>query len=217
MNLLTMGSLEVSKSILIVESETDKFFIQEVIKNINLQEIESLETVCAIDDFECLGGISKLEQKLKEVARDIKKRDISKVGIIFDADKKGVEERKSEIDIIVNKVFSDEDDVTFHKYIINVSGYGELETVLKLIKNKDSTYANCLDAWRECLSENNKIISDKAFDKFWVQLYQRYDHCTKQEQKQAGKKCNNEVSLQKPIWDYNHTALDELKQFLKSF
>jgi len=212
-----MGSLEVSKNILIVESETDKFFIQALINHVNIQKIESLEAVCAIDDFECLGGIGKLEQKLKEVARDIKKRDISKVGIIFDADKKGVQEREAQIDTIVNKVFSDEDDVTSHKYIMNVRGYGELETVLKLIKSEDSTYADCLEVWRECLIEKDKTISDKDFDKLWVQHYQRFDQCTKQEQKQAGKKCNNEVSLVKPIWDFDHPVLDDLKQFLKSF
>ncbi len=216
MNLLTMGSLEVSKSILIVESETDKFFIQEVIKNINIQEIESLEAVCTIDDFECLQGMGQLKHKLSEIKREIKKQNLNTIGIIFDADLKGVEARTVEIKTIVDEILNDEE-IIVKIHILNIDGKGELETVLKTIKSEDSTYADCLDAWRECLDEKGKDISDKEFDKLWVQQYQRYDHCSKKEQKQAGKKCNNEASLQKNIWDFNHSALDDLKRFLKSF
>jgi hypothetical protein len=50
-----------------------------------------------------------------------------------------------------------------------------------------------------------------------VQVYQRYDCCTNQEQKQAGRKCNNEASLKnKSIYDYDRDIpeLNELKAFL---
>ena len=66
-------------------------------------------------------------------------------------------------------------DVDFICYIINVNGYGELETVLKLIKKSDSFFADCLDSWRECLKIHNKCISDKDFDKFYINNYIRFD------------------------------------------
>ena len=97
---------------------------------------------------------------------------------------------------------------------MNVDGYGELETILKVIA-KNSLYADCLDKWNECLGENRLNI--KQFNKLWIQFYQRYDCCSKKEQKQADKKCNNEVSLKKiDCWDFENPNLNELKQFLKN-
>jgi len=43
------------------------------------------------------------------------------------------------------------------------------------------------------------------------------DQCTKKEQKQAGRKCNTEASMQKDIWDFDHVCLNDLKQFLVNF
>ena len=74
-------------------------------------------------------------------------------------------------------------------YFTNVDGQGELETVLKAIKTQDSDYADCLKSWRSCVKEQAKNISDKDFDKFWISNYIRYDTCSPQESKQAGRKC----------------------------
>ena len=103
--------------------------------------------------------------------------------------------------------------VVFDYYIQNKDGNGELETVLKEIKSKDSTIADCLESWQKCLPDDKKV-SPKDFDKFWVQIYQRYDCCTKKEAKQAERKCNNETSFSKDIYNLNSAILDDLKKFL---
>ena len=209
-----MGDLEVS-NLLIVESHNDKYFIEALIDFMNLSNINVSEPLCSIDEYECIGGIGNLKKKLKEVkARVAKNGDIKKIGIIVDADNKGIEERGIEIENLISTVFSEDDEIEFLYYITNVEGFGELETVLKEIKKNDSIYADCLNAWQECLPEDKKI-KKKDFDKFWVQIYQRYDCCSKKEAKQTDKKCNNEVSLkEKDIWNFEHEILNNLKEFL---
>lgn len=204
-------------NVLIVESENDKFFIEAVVKEINL-DIEIGEPVCSIDEYECLGGLSKLEERLRALTHRIIKGEIDRVGIIFDADKVGVEKRTIQIQekvyLVMNTLEIENRTVVFDYYIQNKDDNGELETVLKEIKSKDSTIANCLESWQKCLPDDKKV-SQKDFDKFWIQIYQRYDCCTKKEQKQAGIKCNNEISLEKSIYDLNSPILNNLKEFLQ--
>jgi hypothetical protein len=102
-------------------------------------------------------------------------------------------------------------------HILNINGTSELDTILKTIKSQPSPRADCLDAWNNCLQSHHKTINDKHLTKFWVDVYQRYDCCDKQEQRQAGKKCNFQASLQKNIWDWNHPELNSLKTYLKTF
>ncbi|MBV5279564.1 MAG: hypothetical protein J0647_11215 [Campylobacteraceae bacterium] len=97
---------------------------------------------------------------------------------------------------------------------MNVDGVGELDTVLKAIKTEDSTYADCLESWKTCLEEKGKSISLKDFDKFWVNNYIRYDTCSNQDKRQAGRKCNTEVGIKKDIWNFDNSILDDLKAFL---
>jgi hypothetical protein len=201
-------------NLLIVESENDKYFIEALINHLNLN-LEVGSPICSIDDYKCLGGIGKLEEKLNEIKAIVAKDGIEIVGIIFDADSVGVERRKSEIEEKISLVFGENSDVRFEIYIMNVDGFGELETILKLIYSKDATIANCLEKWQDCLPED-KRLNQKEFDKFWIQIYQRYDCCSKKEAKQAGKKCNNKTSLkEKDIWNFEHEILDDLKEFLK--
>jgi hypothetical protein len=202
-------------NLLIVESENDKYFIEALINHLNLN-LEVGSPICSIDDYKCLGGIGKLEEKLNEIKAIVAKDGIEIVGIIFDADSVGVERRKSEIEEKISLVFGENSDVRFEIYIMNVDGFGELETILKLIYSKDATIANCLEKWQDCLPED-KRLNQKEFDKFWIQIYQRYDCCSKKEAKQAGKKCNNKTSLkEKDIWNFEHEILDDLKEFLKT-
>jgi len=203
-------------NLLIVESENDQFFIEALIKNINLN-IDVDSPVCSINEYNCLGGMSKLENKLNALKSQVLKDGIDKIGIIFDADNVGVDARTQKIKEKIDFVFGTEHDVEFHIHILNVNGKGEIETLLKKIKSEDSTIADCLDSWRNCLPED-KTIKQKDFDKFWIQVYQRYDCCKKQEQKQAGEKCNNEASLNKKIYDFDKDIkeLNYLKKFLMS-
>jgi hypothetical protein len=220
----------VSKKILIVESENDKYFIEVLIQYLALTTVEVDTPICNIHDYECLDGLGNFDKRLTNLKKEIASKGIEKIDILIDADDKGVNERIKFIDTHLKQIcldvnvtqmneihHSDELDVDFVCCITHVNGKGELETLLKTIKSEDSTYADCLDAWRECLKTNNKEISDKDFDKFWVNNYLRYDTCTKKEQTQADRKCKNEIAIKKPIWNFEHEALSDLKAFLQLF
>ena len=201
-------------NLLIVESENDQYFIEALVAHISV-DIKIDSPVCSIDEYDCLGGIGKLENKLKSLRSQVQKDGFDKVGIIFDADEVGIVARRQLIKEQIALVFGENPDVVFSIFILNVAGKGELETLLKAIKCKDSPMADCLDAWQACLQDNK--LKQKDFDKFWINIYQRYDCCSKDEKKQAARKCNNEVSLKnKRIYnfDYGMPELNELKDFL---
>lgn len=210
-----MRGCEVS-NLLIVESVNDKFFIEALLNAMNLK-MNIDEVVCSIDDFECLGGIDKLEQKLKFIVNRVKKEGIEKIGIIFDADEIGVEKRTEQIKQKIDLVFGTQKAVEFSTYIINVDDRGELEDILKAIKTKHSPYADCLKEWRSCLATSEHDVSDKIFNKFWLNNYVMYDTCTSS--KHRGKKdkyCIFKYAMkEKDIWDFEHPILNELKTFLK--
>lgn len=214
-------------NLLIVESHNDKYFIEALSESLTI-DIKVNQPICQIDDYECLNGLS--EAKLLQCLNDVKFDDYTKIGIIIDADKEGIENRLALIDSVVKKfddtieiknintpIKSDKLDLEFICYITNVNGHGELETLLKIIKSENSTYADCLDAWRECLDKNGKKISDKEFYKFWISIYGRYDCCTKKDKKHLDTNCTKEASLKKSIWNFDHSALDDLKKFLQAF
>lgn len=204
-------------NLLIVESENDQYFIEALVARFNNVSIKIDNPVCLIDEYECLGGISKLGNKLKSLKSQVLKEGIDKVGIIFDADEVGVDARSLQIQEKIDLIFGKSPDIEFSIFILNVAGKGELETLLKLIKSEASPMADCLEAWQDCFSSKDKALKQKEFDKFWVQVYQRYDCCANKEQKQAGRKCNNEASLKdKSIYDYDRDIpeLNELKEFL---
>jgi len=77
-------------NVLIVESNNDQYFIEALIAHMNLKTENSNIVVdppiCSVDEYECLGGIGKLEEKLNSLKRRINRGEIDKIGIIFDAD-----------------------------------------------------------------------------------------------------------------------------------
>lgn len=207
-----MESIAVS-NLLIVESENDQYFIEALITHINVT-IEIDTPICSIDEYDCLGGIGKLEEKLNSLKRRVNKGEVDKIGIIFDADNVGIAQRTQQIEEKIQQVFGENPEVVFSIYIMHINGKGELETVLKAIKSQDSTIADCLEQWQQCIPEK-KRLKQKDFDKQWIQIYQRYDACTKKERKQAGTKCNNEFSLKaKKIYNFDADELTKLKDFL---
>ena len=217
------------KSLIIVESHNDKYFIEKLRDELGLKNIELKEPICNITDYECLNGLS--EKKLQQTLKEIKFDEYQKIGIIIDADNEGIEKRIDLINSCIRALENVSSDFKITKinefirvknldieigcYITNKDGFGELETVLKAIKKEDSTYADCLDSWKTCLNSKGKEINDKDFDKFWVNNYLRFDTCTKKEQKQVDKNCKNEVAIKKDIWDFENSILDDLKEFLK--
>jgi len=211
---------------LIVESQNDKYFIQRVLEHLELTNVEISNPICNVDEYICLDGIDNLKRKLQDMKLD----DIDSLGIVLDADDAGVEKRVEQI----NKIFKELDiNIVFEKanefkydakfdikiacHILNIGGSGDLDTVLKQIAKNSSIFADCLNGWRKCLQENNKEVTDKAFLKFWVNNYLRFDTCTQDEQKQSFKKCNFEQALKKDVWDFEHKVLDDMKDFLKLF
>ena len=199
-----------------------------------------LEPPIYINDYESLEGLSetKLINTLKALEANIDKRDIEKIGIIIDIDNDSEQQRLQFVDRCIKQVFESETlsstkqfidictnygtNAKLACYFTNVGGKGELETLLKAIKAKDSTYADCLDSWKICLESQGKKINQKEFDKFWISNYIRFDTCSKQEQKQAGSKCSMSkfdyvMEHKKDIWDWNNPALDDLKEFFKLF
>lgn len=199
-----------------------------------------IEPPIYIDDYESLEGLSekKLIATLKSLEADLQKRDIEKIGIIIDLDNYSEPERLEWVNKCIQEVFESEtlsstkqsidicgDNGTNAKlacYFTNFGGRGELETLLKAIKVRESPYADCLDSWKICIETQGKEINQKHFDKFWVSIYLRYDTCSDREQKQAGRKCSMSgldyvMKNKKDIWDWNNPALDDLKEFFKLF
>lgn len=217
-------------NLIIVESHNDKFFIEKLNDVLGLSNVEVDEPICNITDYECLDGLS--EKKLNLTISEIKFDKYQKIGIIIDADDKGIQDRINLINTCIASLEEVPNDFKLTKinefirienldieigcYVTNVLGNGELETVLKAIASKDSTYADCLEAWRSCLASKSKIIKDKDFDKFWVNNYLRFDTCKSSERSQADRKCRGLSAIQNDIWDFDNSILDDLKTFLKS-
>lgn len=222
----------VSSNLLVVESINDKYFVEAVKDHLNDIDLEVDSPVCAIDDFECLDGLSqtKLVNKLNEVSIKIEKQGIDKLGILVDADSEGVEAKLALINVSLEQVGSkitilspnkwyqcDFLNVAISCHVLNLNGVGELETLLRNVKSKESVYADCLNAWKDCLEAKGKEISTKNFDKFWVNIYQRYDCCSPKEQRQAARKCSSQASMSKGIWDFEHPSLEQFRGFLQLF
>ena len=210
-----MKGSEVS-NILIIESEADKFFIEALLNHININ-LKVAEPICFINEFDCLGGISRLEEKLNSLFRRVKRDEIKNIGIIFDADNVGMVEREKEIREKIKSVFGEYDETIFSIYILNLNGKGELEDILKAIKTEESPYSDCLYYWKECLDENDMEVSNKIFNKFWINNYIMYDTCTtSRDRGKKSKYCVFEYAMkEKSIWNFDHKILDNLKEFLK--
>ena len=225
-------------NIVIVESKNDAIFMQAMVEKLNC-DIQ-IEKPIYIDEYKALSGLdeTKLINALKALKADLQKTDIEKIGIIIDLDNYSEQERLKFVDRCIKEVFEAEslsstkqfidisgDNGTKAKlacYFTNFEGKGELETLLKAIKARESPHADCLNSWKTCIESQGQQISRKDFDKFWVNIYLRYDTCSNQDRKQAEKKCSMSrfeyvMEHKKDIWDWDNPALDDLKEFFKLF
>ena len=203
-------------SLLIVEGKSDKDIIEHLINFMSLNNIEMGNPICNIDKCELLDGTGELKKKLTALSRRVKKESISKVGIIFDADKVGISTRTNEIEKTIQIVFEGNHKIEFKIHILNIDGYGELEDILQKITSVPPIMANCLNTWQECLKD--KKLDEKELNKLWIQVYQKYDCCTKDEQKNMRDNCNSKILLEnKKIYDFDKDIkeLNELKEFLQ--
>jgi len=229
-------------NIVIVESKNDRIFMQAMVEKLN-SDLQVASPIY-IDDYKSLDGLdeTKLISALKNLKAEIPKKGVKKIGIIIDIDNYSEQERLGLVNnciknglgtetetLLSTKQFIDisGDNGTKAKlacYFTNVGGQGELETLLKAIKARESPHADCLNSWKTCIESQGQQMGRKDFDKFWVSIYLRYDTCSNQEQTQAGKKCSMSESgfdyvmeHKKNIWDWNNPALDDLKEFFTLF
>lgn len=230
---------------LIVESKNDAAFVQALVNHINAKA--EVEEISIIEEFEDLGvGLSeqRLTQKIGDVLDEVRKKDVQKIGVLIDLDKESIENRiilvnkclkkalfekgfgentegVSSINAFATIKIDEATNIEFACYFTNVDGKGELETVLKKIKNQNSDYADCLEKWRNCLTEKGKDVSDKEFDKFWISNYIRFDTCSNKDKGQAERKCSMQnfdfVLENKRIFNFDDALLTDLKSFLKLF
>ncbi len=222
-------------NILIVESKNDKIFIESLIKyiiNINVNN------KIIVDEYESLNGLSEttLIKKLESLNARNFKNPIDKIGILLDIDDVTLQKRLDFVNKCIQKVFPNSpkfdqqnklyeipsNQINIATYFTNVNGQGELETVLKAIKTQDSSHADCLESWQKCIENKEKNLNLKDFNKFWITLYIRYDTCSDDDRKQAGKKCSMSrfeyiMKEKSYIWDFEHEVLKELKDFLQLF
>ena len=182
---------------ILVEGESDKVFIEALIEHLQ-KDIEVDSPVCSAGECELMNGKDDLKKKLEAIKRDARKHGIDKVGIILDANSVGIDQREIEIQEKILQVFGRNPDVLFLTYIINIDGAGELETLLKAVKSEDSFYADCLNAFQDCLPSDKKLTR-KEFDKLWVYNYQKED-------------CNSSELDQ--MYNFDNTLLNDLKDFL---
>ncbi|MEG4850661.1 hypothetical protein QUB10_07075 [Microcoleus sp. B5-D4] len=225
-------------NIVIVESKNDKIFMQAMVEKLNC-DIQVASPIY-IDDYQSLEGLSETEliKALKNLIRKVDRKDIEKIGIIIDIDNCSEQERLKFVDRCIKQVFEAASlsstkqfidictnygtNAKLACYFTNFEGKGELETLLKAIKARESPHADCLDSWKTCIESQGQQINQKGFDKFWVSIYLRYDTCSDKEEKQAGRKCSMSgfdyvMKHKKDIWDWDNPALDDLKEFFKLF
>lgn len=215
-------------NLIVVESHNDQYFLEVLIKHLNLS-VEVGSPICSVDDYECLGGLS--EEKLTLRLNEVKFDRYSKIGVLVDADDVGVQSRLDLVKraLIAAGVTVSPESCNQLSYcpvskvyvaigVNHVDGKGELETLLKLIKAQPSIYADCLSAWKKCLEDQGVELKQKDFDKFWLNNYFRFDTCSKHERRSASIKCTKQAAfIKENIWDLNHSALDDLKSFLILF
>jgi len=239
-------------NVLIVESKNDKVFVEAMIRSIGANTAINTQVdspICNIDSFECLDGLdeTKLKIKILDILSDISKpgRAIQKLGILLDLDQKTSADRLDLVNSSIEKAFlenknlsvkdlfsrinqlekiviDDDTQLELACHFTNYGGRRELETVLKNIKTQASDFADCLDAWRICLQDAGKTISDKDFDKFWISNYIRFDTCSNHDRRQADRKCSvrnlEYVLVNKPgIFHFNAASLSDMRDFLNLF
>lgn len=227
---------------LIVESKNDKEFVEALIANIEATHTDVSSPICSIEDYDCMGSLSrtKLIASLANKIEDIQLRGVERIGVLIDQDQNSTAERLAFVSEAASEAFQQEvklnnvneflvieldEDTSFELvcHFTNIEGTGELETLLKAIKTEESVYADCLEAWKQCLESKGKTISRKEFDKFWISNYIRFDTCTNRQKRQAERKCSMQnfdyILENKSIFDLNanQPELQSLRAFLQLF
>jgi hypothetical protein len=247
-----------SKSIIIVESPNDRFFVEALVRAMqtDVENTLALEIIAyddlqdfVGDDGKIYRGLSEtsIAQKIKQIILDIDKYPrLENIGILIDQDNDTTEKRLELVSNAVKIAFGSTANITALNqffaystkeiplniacYFNGIDGKGELETVLKVIASSDATYANCLEAWNECIKNKEKTpLAAKEFDKFWIDIYKRFDTLDKKQRNQkntdwgnifdknSAEKLDKNVRNANQMFDFEHEKLTLLKTFLRLF
>lgn len=235
-------SEENNVNVLIVEGKEDKAFIDYLLNDAINVKVENPPEILE------LSGLSKeaLKVRIGSLKRRIESNSIEKLGIVIDLDtfetEGGFKNRLKLVNDAIKESFKESFDVTnisdltdasqFIKvpidnnteieiacFFIHIDNKGELEDVLREIKTHESSHADCLEAWNKCLKAKSIEKTDKEINKLWLQIFIRYDICSKEEQKNARECCKLEYVLENKndVFDFDHECLNELKAFLEMF
>jgi len=249
-------------NILIVESENDEFFVRALLNHMGQDSVQ----VASIDLFKhsSLDKI-KLTTQLSSALSSCQSRGISKIGVMLDLDNATLKERLDLVKTCFEEAYYEnfEEKITLDLentyqfvsvpidnsisvqlacYFTNVDSEGELETVLKNIKTKDSVFADSLyDCWLPCVQDREKKMAKKGEQgdfnekevlKLWVDFYKRFDTLKKGDRNEVTtdwqgiwlgttkNKKGEEKTIKArgaEIFDLNAAILNELKQFLAWF
>lgn len=225
---------------LITEGIDDGYFAAALIEDINTLGIN-----CSFgENYTALGGLSEtdLVEDLKGKLGEIRRGKIRRIGILIDQDLFSKEDRLGFLNEVIKKAFGKEDvlkdtntlysveveedsNVEIACHFMNVDGQGELETVLRAIKTKDSPHADCLNTWRDCLEAQGAKVKEKEFVKSWIRDYIRLDTCSSSKFRgNKGKYCSmncldNILARKgdKAIFDLKAKELTDLRVFLSLF
>lgn len=245
-------------NILIVESENDQYFIEALVEQVLSSDIN----VCKVDEYKHSSlDEKKLTIEITDSLTAANKNIFTKIGIILDMDNSTEGERIGLINKCLGNSFNecgyakpnqltrtkefvscqtnDGSEIQVSCFFTNIDGQGELETVLKAIKTKDSTFADCIyTGWLKCLGNNGKKygsrgetcdISDKEVLKLWVDFYKRFDTLTRKDRNETNTDwrgiitglTKNKKQLKEArgieIFDLNSQKLNDIKSFLKMF
>lgn len=225
---------------LITEGVDDGHFAAALIEDINREKTVD----CFFERYTPLGGLDEktLVKDLQGKLGEIRRGKIRRIGILIDQDLFSKKKRLDFLNEVIKKAFGQEavlentntlytieveedTNVEIACHFMNVNGQGELETVLRAIKTKDSPHADCLNTWRDCLESQGAKVKEKEFVKSWIRDYIRLDTCSSSKFRgNKGKYCSmncldNILARKgdKAIFDLKAKELTDLRAFLSLF
>ncbi len=242
-----------SRNIVIVEGNDDKYSLEAILVSMSINA--SVNPI-----FEPIkgGGIDPNEQKPTKLINTLKDQkrfleDGSKLGIILDLDTKTTADRLKminnaisdaygivgkelantniPIDIVFDEGKLNQKKISIACHFINVGGSGEMENLLRKIKKKNASFADCLEeGWQTCFERKGKILSDtdpdknitpKEMIKLWLEFYQKFDILQTKTKRREYESWKDFISTYaKEAFDFSNTTVPEfvkLKEFLKMF
>lgn len=213
-------------SLIFVEGKNDKSFLEIICKNSGVNN-----DLIKIFDMK---GIEGLRTALNSNITDLKSREITKIGFVFDTDGSTVDDKLTllngilkEFDLFSGCKMNNSLKTSFkinEKRLVEISmflmkdsnGKGELIDLLKEIKLQPSDISDCAI---KCLKKKDDSIDKELMDD-WLHLYLKWDCSSKKDRKNGSKigldKEETKVRIEK-MFDLQSEKLNPLKTYLKQF